>query len=89
MTEETVNVAEAKKHFSELLGQVAFGKKHILITKRGKPMARLVPADDINMNLSQARGWLENDDPFFDEIDRIIQDRTKHVPRVLKETSTE
>jgi prevent-host-death family protein len=89
MTEETVNVAEAKKHFSELLGQVAFGKKHILITKRGKPMARLVPADDINMHLSQARGWLENDDPFFDEIDRIIQDRTKHVPRVLKGTSTE
>jgi len=31
MTEETVNVADAKKHFSELLGQVAFGKKHILI----------------------------------------------------------
>jgi antitoxin (DNA-binding transcriptional repressor) of toxin-antitoxin stability system len=31
MTGETVNVAEAKKHFSELLGQVAFGKKHILI----------------------------------------------------------
>jgi len=89
MTEETVNVAEAKKHFSELLGQVAFGKKHILITKRGKPMARLVPPDDINMHLSQARGWLENDDPFFDEIDRIIQDRTKHVPRVLKGTSTE
>jgi antitoxin (DNA-binding transcriptional repressor) of toxin-antitoxin stability system len=40
MTEETVNVAEAKKHFSELLGQVAYGKKHILITKRGKPIAR-------------------------------------------------
>ena len=27
----TVNIAKAKKHFSELLGQVAFGKKHILI----------------------------------------------------------
>jgi hypothetical protein len=30
MTEVTVNIAKAKKHFSELLGQVAFGKKHIL-----------------------------------------------------------
>ena len=88
MTEETVNVAEAKKHFSELLGQVAFGKKHILITKRGKPMARLVPVDEINRHLSQAKGWLQNDDPFFDEIDRIIAKRRKHVPRVLKETST-
>ena len=30
MIEVTVNIAKAKKHFSELLGQVAFGKKHIL-----------------------------------------------------------
>lgn len=89
MSEETVNVAEAKKHFSELLGRVAFGKKHILITKRGKPMARLVPAEETNRHLSNAKGWLEDDDPFFDEIDRIVQNRTKHVPRVLKETSTE
>ena len=65
MTEETVNVAEAKKKFSELLGRVAFGKKHILITKRGKPMARLAPADEINLHLSNARGWPEDDDPFF------------------------
>ena len=85
MSEETVNVAEAKKHFSELLGRVAFGKKHILITKRGKPMARLVPADQTHMHLSDAKGWLEDDDPFFDAIDRIIQDRSKHAPRILKE----
>jgi prevent-host-death family protein len=84
MTEETVNVAEAKKKFSELLGQVAFGKKHILITKRGKPMARLVPADEINLHLCNAKGWLEDDDPFFADLDRIIQDRSKHVPRILK-----
>jgi len=89
MIDETVNVAEAKKHFSELLGRVAFGKKHILITKRGKPMARLVPADEVNMHLGEVKGWLENDDPFFNEINRIIKDRTKHVPRILKETATE
>ena len=51
MIEETVNIAEAKKYFSEILGRVAYGKKHILITKRGKPMARLVPADEIDMHL--------------------------------------
>jgi prevent-host-death family protein len=84
MNEKTVNVAEAKKQFSELFSQVAFNKKHILITKRGKPMARLIPADETNLHLSKAKGWLENDDPFFDEIDRIIQNRTKHVPRVLE-----
>ena len=85
MTEETISVSEAKKHFSELLGQVAFGKKHILITKRGKPMARLVPAEELDMHLCDAKGWLENGDPFFDIIDRIILDRSKHVPRMLQE----
>ncbi len=89
MTEETINVAEAKKHFSELLGRVAYGKKRILITKRGKPMARLVPADEIDNHLSNARGWLEDDDPFFDAIDRIIQERSKHVPRVLGKSPAE
>ena len=89
MTEKTINVAEAKKHFSELLGQVAYGKKHILITKRGKPMARLVPADETGNHLINARGWLDNDDPFFETIDRIIEERTEHVPRILKGTASE
>ena len=84
MIEETVNIAKAKKHFSELLGQVAFGKKHILITKRGKPMARLVPADEIDTHLGNAKGWLEDDDPFFDTIDEIVADRSRHVPRILE-----
>ena len=84
MTEKTINVAEAKKHFSELLGQVAYGKKHVLITKRGKPMARLVPADEIDNHLRNAKGWLEDDDPFFEAIDQIIQDRSMHVPRILR-----
>jgi prevent-host-death family protein len=84
MTEEKVDITKAKMHFSELLGQVAFGKKHILITKRGKPMARLVPADELDMHLCDARGWLENTDPFFDIIEQIILDRSKHVPRMLK-----
>lgn len=90
MIEETViNIAQAKKHFSELLGQVAFGNKHILITKRGKPMARLVPANERHMHLCEAKGWLENSDPFFDTIDRIILDRSKHVPRMVNEIPAE
>jgi hypothetical protein len=50
-------------------------------------MARLVPADEIDVHLSKAKGWLEDEDPFFDAIDRIVKDRAKHVPRILKEIS--
>ena len=86
MSEETVNVAEAKKHFSELLGRVAYGKKQILITKRGKPMARLVPAEENDRHLADVRGWLDEDDPFFETIDQIVKERLVHLPRILKET---
>jgi prevent-host-death family protein len=41
----SLNVAEAKKQFSDLLGRVAYGGETILITRRGKPMAKLVPPD--------------------------------------------
>jgi prevent-host-death family protein len=84
MTEQTISVAEAKKHFSELLGKVAYGKEQILITKRGEPMARLVPADRSEKHLGDVKGWLDEKDPFFDAIDRIIEDRKKHSSRILK-----
>jgi hypothetical protein len=51
-------------------------------------MARQIHADEIKKELRNAKGWLESDDPFFDEIDRIILNRTEHEPRVLNETST-
>ena len=41
----TLGSFEAKTHFSALLDRVA-GGENVLITKRGKPVARLVKADD-------------------------------------------
>ena len=48
MNGQTISVAEAKKNFSELLGKVAYGKERITITKKGRPMACLVPAEQSN-----------------------------------------
>ena len=39
----SIGYYEARTHFSELLDQVARGKQ-VLITRRGKPVAKLVPA---------------------------------------------
>jgi len=84
MSAETINIAEAKKRFSALIGQVAYGKKEILITKRGKPMARIVPAIESETHLGDAKGWLENDDPFFHVVETIVEERNNHIPRVLQ-----
>jgi len=42
-----LNVAEAKKKFSELLARVAFKGERFVITRRGKPMAALIGLDDL------------------------------------------
>jgi prevent-host-death family protein len=44
-TETIVSAFDAKTHLSRLLREVAGGKV-VTITKRGKPMARLVPVAD-------------------------------------------
>jgi len=40
----TVNIHEAKTHFSKLLAQVSAGEE-IIIAKAGKPVARLAPIE--------------------------------------------
>ena len=85
MSPKEVSVAEAKKHFSDLLGRVAYRGERITISKRGKPIAILVPVSDSPQeeHLGKVNGWLDSDDPFFDAIGQIISDRSKHLPRVF------
>lgn len=82
---ETVSVAEAKKHLSDLLGRVAYGGETVVITRRGRPMARLVPTGprDAAEGLAGVRGWLDDDDPFFDRVDEAVAARARHRPRAL------
>lgn len=80
-----VNVAEAKRQFSDLLGRVAYRGETVVITRRGKPMAKLVPPafpEDAG-HLGNVKGWLDEDDPYFTTLDEIVAARAHHVPRVL------
>lgn len=76
----SLNVAEAKKRFSDLLRTVADDGETVLITQGGRPMARLVPPDaaDEPAHLANVDGWLDDDDPFFAEIDAIVEARSGH-----------
>jgi tRNA(fMet)-specific endonuclease VapC len=86
MVRKEVSVAEAKKHLSDILGRVAYRGERITISKRGKPMAILIPATEgpEEEHLGKVEGWLEPDDPFFEVIDQIVSDRTEHYPRVFE-----
>jgi prevent-host-death family protein len=84
VNQQAVSIVEAKKHFSNLIGRVAYGKEEIVITKKGKPMALLLPVKENNKHLSEAKGWLEEGDPFFKIIESIIKSRNVHTPRLLE-----
>ncbi|MEK6791670.1 MAG: type II toxin-antitoxin system Phd/YefM family antitoxin [Deltaproteobacteria bacterium] len=43
METTTVTIAEGKRDFSRLIKDAAEGKEDIVVTKRGKPMAVIVP----------------------------------------------
>ena len=84
MTTTNISAAEAKLHFADLLGRVAYGKERVTITRRGKPMAILVPLEVIRgQHVADARGWLDERDPFFRTIERIVERRRTHHPRRL------
>jgi len=85
---EAVSVHDAKDRFSELLGRVAFGGETVLITRRGRPMAKLVPpnAGERPAHLADAPGWLEGDHPFFQAVDEVVGARVRHVPRVIRQS---
>jgi prevent-host-death family protein len=80
------SVAEAKKHFSELLSRVAYGRERITIAKRGKPLAMLVPpiVEAGSDHLTKVEGWLENSDPFFKIVNQVVKNRQKHFPKIRK-----
>jgi prevent-host-death family protein len=86
MPEMEYSVAEAKKHFSEILGRVAYAGERIVISKRGKPVAVLVPPDHARKEerLTKVDGWLDEDDPFFSIMADIVAERKERIPRILQ-----
>lgn len=81
----SMNVAEAKARLSEILGRVAHGGETVLITRRGKPMAKLVPPQAAEVpHLAEVKGWLEDDDLFFTTMDSIVEERSEHLPGAVR-----
>jgi prevent-host-death family protein len=90
---EKVNVAEAKKRFSELLARTAFKGEHFIITRRGKPMAALVDLEqlarvegratrsDAATGLLGAAGALADYKTFEDMMKDVVRSRASARPR--------
>jgi prevent-host-death family protein len=43
----TVPFSEAREHFTDLVNEVAYGGKRIILTRKGKRLVAIVPLDDL------------------------------------------
>ncbi len=61
---DSVAVSELKTHCLRLVEQVARERRGLIVTKRGKPIARLVPVGDVDADeaLARLRGTLVGGD---------------------------
>ncbi len=87
---KSVGVAEAKATLSELLGRVVHRRERIIVRRRGKAIAALVPIEDLaRVEGEAARGdWLDcltglcGDSPeLCDALDEIVAARQAEMPR--------
>lgn len=85
MTKKAIPLAEAKAHLSELVVRAAYGNEEFLITRRGKPAALLTSArpKGERAHLADARGWLDNHDPFFECLEAARRESRRRGPRIL------
>jgi prevent-host-death family protein len=48
-TVSKLKASTVRDDFSEIINRVAYGKEHVILTRRGKDLAALVPADELDL----------------------------------------
>jgi prevent-host-death family protein len=44
-----IGVSEARDTFAELVNRAAYGHERVLVSRRGRPIAAIVPIDDVEL----------------------------------------
>jgi prevent-host-death family protein len=76
MPDATIPIGQVKRDISDLVNQIAYGGKRIIITSRDKPKAALVSMEDyqrlqqegLGERLAQWQNWIAETDTLVAEI---------------------
>ena len=68
----TISTVEAREKFSEVVNRAAFGQERIVLTRRGKALAAVVPIEDLE--------WMEELEDRLDieAAEAALEDAKKH-----------
>jgi prevent-host-death family protein len=46
---KTITTLEARDHFSDMLNRTAYAKERIVVTRRGRKLAAILPVEDLRL----------------------------------------
>ena len=73
----TITTVDARNQFSDVLNRAAYGREHVVLTRRGKPIAAVVSYEDLQI-LERAIEELE-DQIDLEEATRVLADEDDEV----------
>ncbi|HJD55499.1 MAG TPA: type II toxin-antitoxin system Phd/YefM family antitoxin [Rickettsia endosymbiont of Pyrocoelia pectoralis] len=44
-----ITTSEAREHFSEIINRTSYGKERIILSRRGKDLAAVIPIEDLKL----------------------------------------
>jgi len=92
MADKHMGVAEIKRHFADVVGEVLHAKRRIVIERRGRPVAVIVPLEQGDLAVSPGKrlaaaigcGGPEGE-KFRSMMGRVVSRRARRLPRPLPE----
>lgn len=90
-TTKHMGVAEVKRHFADVIGEVMHTKRRIIIERRGRPVAVLSPVEEEDkLAPSQRLAALigfggEEGDRFYEKMPDLLRELRRDMPRELPE----
>jgi len=92
MTDKHMGVAEVKRRFADVVGEVVHGKKRIIVERRGRPVVAIVPLEESGglrppgQRLAAAIGCGgKAGEEFRRLMSQVISRRHRRLPRRLAE----
>jgi prevent-host-death family protein len=89
-----MGVAEVKRHFADVMAEVVYTKRRIVVERRGRPMVAIVPLDTPvdartpGQRLAAVIGFGgEEGDRFYEEMLELIPRLRSDLPREVPEVN--
>jgi prevent-host-death family protein len=92
MTDKHMGVADVKRRFADVVGEVMHGRKRIIVERRGRPVVAIVPLEQAadrrrpGQRVAAAVGCADEDGETFRRLmGEVVSRRRRRMPRRVAE----